>query len=203
MPAQPLVPLDEMKAYLGQTSANSDVVIQALIDATPMAFAAYCAKDDIISADYTAYRDGTGSPKMVMVNSPMTKVSSVKIGGRDIPKSENGGMGYDFVPGGKLVFLRGFIFERGIRNVLIGYTAGFNDADGKFPVPADLTLAAKLYVATRFREKDRLGMGSKSLAGESISYSDFAGRSNNYGMPPTVANILENYMNFIPEVDRL
>lgn len=200
--ADDMTTLAEVKAYCGVNSVNADPVLQSLLDATAPAFAAYCNLGSFFSRTYNAMRDGTGSDRIVLANMPVTNVSSVSIDGQVIPKSVNNGAGYDFALGGRLVFLRGYRFTMGIRNVNITYTAGFNDIGGLYPLPDDLAIAAKMYVSARYRERDKLGIGSKSLAGESVSYSDSkigATGSASGGMPAAAANILENYMNYVPE----
>lgn len=200
--ANDMTTLAEVKAYCGVQSANADAVLQSLLDAAAPAFAAYCNLGSFFSRSYNAMRDGTGSDRLVLANMPVTDVSSVSIDGQTIPKSVNGGAGYDFVLGGRLVFLRGYRFTMGTRNVKITYTAGFNDVGNLYPLPDDLSIACKMYVSARYRERDKLGIGSKSLAGESVSYSDSkigGSGSSTGGMPAAAANILENYMNYVPE----
>ena len=198
--------LADVKSFIGVTSANADSLLQSLLDSSVTAFASYCNKDSFFNTTYTAYRDGNGGTKMIMVNSPITSVASVVIDGTAILPAVNGGTGYSFAPGGRLVWLNGYRFNRGIRNCVITYTAGYNDAAKLYPLPGDLGLACKMYVAMRYREKDRLGIGSRSLAGESVSYTDGHTTGNTAGlnpsgMPPAAMNILENYMNMVPESD--
>ena len=202
-----IVSLAEVKAFAGVTSVNADAVLQSLIDVTPVAFASYCNRDSFFKKTHTVFRDGTGSAKMVMVNAPMRDVSSVAIDGMVIPKAGTyGGVGFSWTPGGRVIFLNGYRFTSGIKNCVITYEAGYDDPGvaGSYPFPVDLIFAAKMYVTLRYREKDRLGVASKSLAGESVSYSDSSGGGGSStggvsGMPPAAANILENYMNYVPE----
>lgn len=199
---QDMTTLAEVKAYCGVNSPNADAVIQSLLDAAAPAFAAYCNRGSFFSSEYTCYRDGTGSDRILVVNAPLTNVTEVLIDGQAIQRSVNYGAGFDFVPGGHIVFLRGYRFTMGTRNVKMTYVAGYNDPEGKYPLPDDLALATKMYVSARYRERDKLGIGSKSLAGESVTYSDGkigAAGSATGGMPAAAANILENYMNYIPE----
>ncbi len=200
--ANDLTTLAEVKAYCGVNSPNADAVLQSLLDAASPAFAAYCNLGSFFSHTYNATRDGSGSDRLILVNTPVTDVVSVNIDGMNVPKSVGMGAGYDFVIGGRIVFLRGYRFTSGTRNVKITYTAGFNDPQGLYPMPDDLAVAAKMWVSARYRERDKLGIGSKSLAGESVSYTDSklgATGSPSGGMPAAAANILESYMNYVPE----
>ena len=196
--------LADCKAYAGVSSPNADPIMQSILDASALAFASYCNKDSFFSTTYTEYRDGTGGNRMILGNTPMTAVSAVVIDGQSIPASVGNGPGYFFPMGGRMVGLRGYVFNAGFRNVQITYTAGFNDPNNLFPLPADLIMATKMYVSYRYRERERLGISAKSLAGESVTYSGESAGGNSTlgtisGMPAAAANILENYMNMVPE----
>ena len=198
------VTLESLKAYCGVTGGNSDNILQELLDATIPAFADFCNRDSFFSADYTAWRDGSGSNKIVLSNYPITAVASVVVDGVSIPPSDGISSGFSFAPGGRIVFLRGYRFTMGTYNVQIHYTAGYDDPDGKFPLPEDIAIAVKMYVSARFRERDKLGIGAKTLGGESVSSSDSrlgAANTQTGGMPAAASNILENYINSVPEYD--
>jgi hypothetical protein len=197
--AEELVTLAEVKAYCGVTSTNADAILQPLLDAAATSFANYCGRSSFFSRAYTSLRDGNGSSRLVMSDFPVTDVVSVVVNGRPIPKAIGENHGYNFVRGGRLIFLRGYFFNAGYSTVEITYTAGFNDPDELYPIPPDLALAAKMYVAARFKERAGLGTSAKSLAGESVSYNDGGGSgSASAGIPAAAATILEKYINRVP-----
>ena len=138
---------------------------------------------------------------MQTVGYPITAFSSLNIDGRNIPASVNGSFGYIFVPNGRMLILKGCSFSRGDRNVVMSYTAGYGDAGGLAPWPDDLKMALLMYVTTRFKERDRLGVGSKSLAGESITFTDGPSgtSSSSGGIPSAARDVLFNYLNVLPE----
>jgi hypothetical protein len=187
--------LQEVKDFCGITSANNDAVLQLLIDSVEGAFGAFCNRDALLLKTTEELRDGTGSGKMVLVESPLETVNSLTINGRQIPAAtDDMSSGYFFKPGGRVLNLRGYAFDAGNRNVRINYNAGYG---GFFPLPPEMKMAARMYVSARFKERERAGVSSRSLAGENVTYN--SGANEAYGMPASVANILENYLNIVPE----
>ena len=81
--------------------------------------------------------------------------------------------------------LRGLVFPRGRGNVRVSYQAGFAAP------PADLTQACIEMVSLRYREKDRVGLVSKGLAGETTAYSL-------KDMPESVRTLLNRYRRVVP-----
>lgn len=57
------------------------------------------------------------------------------------------------------------MFNRGRKNIVISYTAGYS------AIPADIAHSVIEIAAQAYREKDWIGYQSKSLAGESVSFS--------------------------------
>lgn len=187
--------LQEVKDFCGIASNNNDAVLQLLIDSVEGALGSFCNRDALQLKPVEELRDGTGSCKLVLVESPLETVTSLTINGRSIPAApDDMSSGYFFKAGGRVINLRGYAFESGNRNVRINYTAGYG---GLFPLPPDLKMAARLYISARYKERERTGVSSRSLAGENVAYSNGAG--DVFGMPASVANILENYTNVVPE----
>jgi hypothetical protein len=57
------------------------------------------------------------------------------------------------------------VFEAGASNVYLEYVAGYD------PIPSEIEQACIDLVSLRYRERDRIGLTSKSLAGESITFN--------------------------------
>lgn len=187
--------LQEIKDFCGITSSNNDAVLQLLIDSVEGALCSFCNRDALLLKTTEELRDGTGSSKLVLVEYPLETVASLTINGRLIPAAaDDMSSGYFFKAGGRVLNLRGYAFDSGNRNVRINYTAGYG---GAFPLPPDLKMAARMYVSARFKERERTGVSSRSLAGENVAYS--SGANDVFGMPASIANILENYLNIVPE----
>lgn len=165
-----LTTLAAVKQYLQieQSDTSADLLLQRMIDAASATIENYCSRT-FLSASYTEVFDGNGNRKMALSNFPVINVSSVVVNGQSIPlRSTPTGVGYTF--NDITVKLVGYRFDDGMDNVAITYTAGLAI------VPADVDIACCEMVAIRFKTLDRIGVTSKSLAGESISFttSDFS-----------------------------
>lgn len=194
------VTVADYKAYAGVSSNNQDALIGTLLVEALAAIGNFCNRS-FPSAAALEFRDGTGSASLTLARYPVTEFTSLRIDGRDIPASVNGGAGYVVPTGSRKIVLRGYRFSEGLRNVELLYTAGYGDTGNVAPWPEDLKLAIKMYVKTRIAERDRLGVGSKALAGESITIADAGSGTNgsSQGIPAAARLILENYLNTVPE----
>ena len=195
-----IVTKSDVKLYAGITTTNQDALIDSLIPASLTAIGSFCNRDFSYQSSVTEYRDGNDSKRMQLANYPICLVSSVYIDGFLIPKSSNRGSGWVANPGSRTLFLLGYRFDRGIRNVEVNLSCGFGDDGGVNPWPADLQNALCMYIITRIKERERLGVGSKSLAGESVGFEATSGTSGgSLGIPSAAKNVLENYLNTVPE----
>ena len=119
---------------------------------------------DILSATYVETLDGNAGDRVVLKQYPITAVSSVVVDGYQLPVSTAYNIpGYQFDDIG--VYLIGYLFTRARRNVQISYVAGYTS------VPTDLEQAVLDICAQRYRERDRIGLVSKGLAGETTTFS--------------------------------
>ena len=202
MATTPITTVDAFKAYAGITNTNQDALIVTMIPQAQMALGNFCNRD-FASETVTEYRDGNGSRRMLMAHYPLTAVSAVYVDGVSIPLSPNPpvGAGYSFPPLGRAIYMQNYAFNMGMRNCVITLTAGYGDAGNLAPWPVDLVLACHMYIQTRLQERTRLGVGSKTLAGEAITYADAGSGTNgsSQGIPAAARLILENYINTVPE----
>lgn len=158
-----LTTLAKVKQFGQIESFEDDLLLVRMIDAASAAIEQYCSRQ-FESQSYSEVLDGTGQRKMTLRNVPVTAVASVAVNGRAIPaRPAVTAQGFTFDQYG--VRLVGYTFEAGASNVEITYTAGFA------AVPADVDMACCEMVALRYKMLDRLGVSSKTLAGESISFS--------------------------------
>jgi uncharacterized phiE125 gp8 family phage protein len=150
--------LAAVKAYAQVNGTTDDAVLQSMITAYSAAARSYCNRD-LTSQDYSITRDGRGTTMMLLPQFPVTAVSSVIVDGRPISAQSAFGLpGYRFTD--KAIILDGFCFTRGFGNVQIAFTAGYA------AVPDDIAQAVNEWVALRYKERDRIGFASKTLAGE-------------------------------------
>ena len=173
-----------VKAYLriGLANTDDDGAIRALADAANVAIAKSLQRN-VMTASYSETRDGTGTPTLMLLNFPVTAVASAQFvgpvpGGVVNTQTLVAGQDYTFTKFA-LKMYRGR-WPKGIQNILINYTAGYQS------MPSDLTHAATKVAALRYRELERLGQKSKIIANENITFdlSEF---------PPDVIGILDRY----------
>lgn len=193
MPAAALTTLAAVKTFAGQPGNASDAVLQPLVDGASVALGNYLNRA-LDEHAFTEYRNGTGSAMLSLANYPIVSISSIFIDGIALAAGD-----FSAFPGTRVIVLKnGRVFRRDMRNVQIIGVAGYG---GAIAWPSDLQLAAHYWILARFNERSRIGVGSKSLAGESISYSgpDPAVGSASTGMPAAAKTILSNYANVVPE----
>ena len=196
----PIATVADVKLYNGLATNNQDGLITSLMAACLQGIGNFCNRN-FSSQVVTEYRDGNAAKAMQLANYPVTTFTSLFIDGVQIPASVAGMPGY-FVPlGGRRIVLNGYRFTAGMRNVVMTFTAGFGDDAGIAPWPADLKLAFIMFLETRRKERERLGVGSQSLAGQSVSFTDATSGTSgsSQGIPSAARIILENYMNTVPE----
>lgn len=158
-----LTTLAKVKQYGQIDSFEDDLLLVRMIDAASATIERYCGRT-FASQSYTDVSHGTGQRKMTLRNVPVTAVTGVVVNGRTIPaRPAVTGQGYTFNSFG--VSLTGFTFDVGTDNVEVTYTAGYAT------VPEDVDMACCELVALRYKTLDRLGVLSKTLAGESISFN--------------------------------
>lgn len=174
--------LAQVKEWLGITGAADDALLTRMLDAATASMERYMART-ILSASYTETRSGTGGNALTLRNRPISAVSSVTVNGTAWAASDGRSTGYVF--DGETLFAIGNIFARASQNVVVTYTAGYAT------VPADLEQACIELVGAKYKERDRIGIQSKGLAGESISYivKEF---------PDSVMAAMAQYRNVVP-----
>ena len=178
-----LTTLASVKAYLGISGSADDALLSQLISACSGAVQSLLNRC-IVSSAIEIWRDGRGGQAMTLPDYPVTEVFLLEIDGQAIPPSAGAGMpGYRFTD--TKIVLDGYRFTAGIGNVHIDFTAGYDE------VPADIAQAVNELVAMRYKERDRIGHKSKSLAGETVAFITAA-------MPESVKAALAPYAQMVP-----
>lgn len=175
-----LAKLSDVKSWVGlkDTNLDHDDDLSRLVSACSAAMQRVMERT-IASADYRHAADGPGAAFMLVKNYPITRVSSVSVDGRTIDPAR---VSFDetaiYLSGGER-------FARGRQNVALRYTAGFDT------VPFDLEQVCIETVGLRWRERDRIGLTSKGLQGETTSFSlaDFS---------PMSRSVLDSYKRRVP-----
>jgi hypothetical protein len=180
-----LTTIESVKQYLQITNTNDDEFLAALISNVSKFIETYLSRV-ISSASYTEYLNGVGynAQAMALSNTPITAVQSISVDGVSITASVGFGKpGYNFDD--SFIYLTGYGFSKGARNVQVTYTAGYATT------PLDIVQAANQLVAWRYKEIQRIGQDSKTLNNETTTYSTEA-------MPKDVKIILERYRKKVP-----
>jgi hypothetical protein len=182
MPTQ-LATLTQVKEYIGNSADNTDdALLTRLITAVSEQIERSCNRV-FGSTVYSEARDGNGLDFMVFSNRPVITVSSITVDGVTIPQSTNhAAAGWVLASGWKVALRGGYTFRQGIQNVSMIYTAGFAS------VPADVVQACCLLVGLAYKERDRMGIDSKTIGGENISFTKD-------DVPPSVQAVIHNYRN--------
>ena len=182
MAAGDLTTTANVKAWLSLNSTTDDALIAALVTSVSQYIQTWLNRQ-LAPQDYTEIRDGNGKTRMFFSDYPVTAVSNVVIDGIAVLLSPDGIQpGYTFSD--RFLYLIGYAPCRGQQNVTLQYTAGYA------VTPPEIVQAATELCALRYRERDRIGHASKSVAGEVVAFTivDF---------PKPVQTILNNYKKVI------
>ena len=160
-----LTTLANVKAWMAVSGNADDVLLARLITAASAYIESWLNRRFAI-ATYSELRDGSGADSICVKNYPITSVQNVTINGVPIVAASGPqGMGYLINDSGTAICLRGYAFLRDRFNVSLTYTAGFS------AIPPDVEQACIDLVSLRYKERDRIGQISKSLAGETVAFS--------------------------------
>jgi hypothetical protein len=178
-----LTTLPNVKDWLQITNTASDALLTRMIQAFSDAVANYINRD-LGSQSYDVIRDGNGSNILMFVNYPVTGVTSLTVDGLTVPaRPAPGQNGYVFTT--TKMTLVGSVFNKGVQNIELVYTAGFAT------IPTEIEQAVIEWIADRYVSRDRISINSKSLAGETISYAQ-------NDIPDPVVQILIPYKKVVP-----
>ena len=180
-----LTGLETVKAYLKIQDADTttDELLGTLISAASD-FIQGVLNRTFAAADYVQRYNGNGVALMVAADYPILSVASVTLNGIPIsPALDDISAGYVF--DADAIYLRGFLFPKGIQNVVLSYRAGF------VSIPLAVADACAMLVAKKYKYLDRIGHLSKVLAGETISYE----KSD---LTDEIKSILRNYAKVVP-----
>ena len=180
-----LTTLANVKAWMALPPENTDddALLNRLVKSASEFIQTWLNRS-FASQDYNEARDGTGGARMMFADYPVTAVSSVVVDGLAIPASPD-----EIQPGYYFdktsIMLAGYVFGRGMNNVKMTYTAGYA------ATPPEIEQACIEMISLRYKERDRIGHQSKSLAGETVTFFI-------KDMPDSVRTILNNYRKVAP-----
>lgn len=174
--------LAEAKLWLNITTINSDTLISSLITSASAYIDNWTGRT-FSTATKTFSVNGNGSPIMMVKYYPITAVSAVSVDGVSYSASNGTSAGYLFDD--TTVYLIGAQFNKGIQNVTITLTHGYAT------IPADIKQVVIELVGKKVKETDRIGIQSKNLAGETITFDISDLKEDN-------KKVLNNYNRVVP-----
>lgn len=190
MAANDLTNLADVKAWLSIATGDTtyDAMLGRLITSCSGFMQAWM-NNPIIQASYTEFYNGNGKTAQFLRNGPVTAVAAVTINGVTVPlapaltpgASQGTGFSFDDLQ----VYLTGWEFCRGYRNVQVTYTAGYAT------VPFELAQGCIEVVADKFQKRTRIGQVSKTLNGEVVAFSL-------KDVPAEVLTIMQQYRRVAP-----
>lgn len=179
MAAGDLTTLQNLKDWLQVSGKSDDAVLQRLISAAS-AFIQQWLSRTLALASYTETYDGRGTRRAVLNNFPIVSVSSLVVDGVTIAAAAGPPWSNGYVFDQLSISLYGYCFRAGFGNVQVSYSAGYAT------VPLDIEQACLELIGIRYKERERIGYRSKSIAGETVSF--FVG-----DMTPSVKTALNPY----------
>jgi hypothetical protein len=185
MAAGDLTTLEHLTGYLaiGQ-SVDEQALVERLISGASNYFRQRTGRD--IQAPPKNYpnekHSGDGNFGLYTRETPVTAVSSIVVDGETIPQAiDPGDEGWILVDAetGRIELV-GYLFEVGVANVALSYTAGYSS------IPPDVEQAVIEIVAWKYRERDRLGQVARTTDGMVVQFTTAA---ESIG----VKQVLDNY----------
>ena len=174
-----------VKTLKGINTSADDTLLQNLCDACATWIETWLNRT-LLSTAYTELYDGNCKRAILLDNVPVTAVASVSVNGiplTAVQPNDFSSTGFKFDQ--RKIFLQGDWFQRGMQNVSVVYTAGYA------AIPLDLIQAAQEAVLLKYQQRLNIGIQSKTLATEVISFvqSDF---------PQSTLKLLQNYRRVVP-----
>lgn len=154
---------ENVKQYLGITGTADDALLNSLIESASAFVAQYLSRQ-IEQGQVTEYFSGRGRDALILSEGPIASIDAVVADDQPLPASLDKSTGWKEA-GGWLLYVNGR-WPEGRQNIVVTYTAGY--APGS--IPADIEQAVIDLVSLRYKERDRIGFQSKSLAGETVTF---------------------------------
>ena len=130
-----LTTLARTKTYLGNVAGtNADAVLTQLIAQMSGQITSYCSRSFARVVNTAARLNGNGGQRLYMPNTPLISVVSLSIGNVPVAASTDG-VEYGYQYDTTMLYLFGYVFYRGLRNVLVSYVAGYAGEQNSY-VPA-------------------------------------------------------------------
>lgn len=132
-------------------------------------------------ATYTEAYDGNDKSTIFLRHAPVKSVTTLTVNGAAVTVGSLTAPTYPqatviIIPSGGLRYTDGNYFPAGVGNVIVTYVAGFDT------MPEDIRQAVVSWSALLFKDRDRSGLSSEGVGGQSTSFTR--------DMPPFVRDVL-------------
>ena len=175
--------VEDVKSYIGLTTDADDVLLSSIIASVETFIESWSNRTFTVTPQIDIFSGG-GGQEHVFSYWPVVSVSNVSIDGQSIPVAatinDSGYMCYE-----DRLLLFGYNFGWGKRSCVVQYSAGWA------VIPPDIQQACIEMTAISYKERDRIGLNSKSLAGETTAY-------NTKALTDHVKSILNQYKRVVP-----
>ncbi len=167
-----LTNVQAVRDWLKIKTSDDDGLLQRLVTSLS-AWAKNKTGRALLSSSYTVVLDGWGGSKYVFPQRPVTAVASVTICNSLVQPT-------DYVWDDTSLRLKCGWFPPGVGNVVIVYTGGFTSP------PADLDDAIAEMCSWAYKERDRIGIDSRTVGEETVRFLKSVGNTrcvdviNNY-----------------------
>lgn len=152
-----LTTLEHLKTWLGITSTQDDALLTELIARCSALIERYLNRT-VLDHSVHERRAGHDKNSLLFQEYPVTTVDRVVVDGHVLASSDY------YATATTLHRLGSGVFPAGQGNIELDYNAGYAE------VPADIEQACLEIAALRYKERERIGQQSKSLAGETVSF---------------------------------
>lgn len=179
MAAGDLCTASDVQTFLGKNQGQDEGLLDSLVTNASTLVNSLLNRA-LLTASYTETFSGRGGYAQGLTNYPVTAVASVTIDGQIIPAATPGGYDSGYLFDENIVYLRNYVFTRGVRNVTIAYTGGLA------AVPNDLKQACVEMVANKYQRRTNLEVSGKTLDGETIHFTTS-------DIPPSAQKVINQY----------
>jgi uncharacterized phiE125 gp8 family phage protein len=180
-----LATLADAKAWLNVSQIGDDALLQRLITGASEFIQQYLSRT-VPTTTYTNERyNGKGGQRLMLRNWPIQSVTLVTATDQTGTVQWSYGPSYFWFDDRSIYLNTTDAFVRGLGNITVTYTAGYSTP------PYGLTQACLELVALRYKERERIGLASKGLAGETTAYTVV-------DMPKSTKTYLDQFKNVVP-----
>jgi hypothetical protein len=179
--AAQLTTMDLVRKYLGRDyKGTDDELIEQMIMPSAAEWFVREANNPIVVSAHVDYFDGCGQRTHVTRYANVKSVSRVMNDSSEVIARERYTDHVGYVVDGDQIILVGEAFRQGTRNCSVAYTAGYDD------IPYIVTLAATELTIYLYRERDRVGVFSRSGEMGTVQYQVLS-------LPVTVQRVIDQY----------